>query len=68
MTKEELEKLESEFLSNTFRFCNTCFKTIDKTEPHIAAYKNGYKVYFCRNHVRDAEHYLDWFQEFVELK
>ena len=57
-----------EIISDLFRTCNTCFKMIDKNEPYIVAYKNGHPAYFCRDHIHDAAHYLDWFQEFVEIK
>lgn len=57
-----------EIVSDLFRTCNTCFKIIDKNEPYIVAYKNGCPVYFCRNHIHDAEHYLDCFQELVDIR
>ena len=66
MTREE--DFFNEIISDIFRRCNTCFKAIDKNEPYITAYKNGCPAYFCRDHIRDAEHYLDWFQEFAEVK
>lgn len=58
----------NEIMLNVSRRCSTCFKRIDKNESYVIAYKNGYPAYFCRDHVHDAEHYLDWFQEFVEIK
>ena len=49
-----------------FRRCLVCNKFIDETDPHIIAYKNDIPAYFCREHIDDAKHYLDWYQEFVE--
>lgn len=65
---EEFKKLRDEIVPNIFRFCNTCLKQIDKNEPYIVAYKNGFPAYFCRKHIHDAEYYLDWFQEIIEIK
>lgn len=62
------EEFFDEVISDLFRRCNTCFKMIDKKEPYIVAYKNGYPAYFCRDHIHDAEHYLDWFQELVDIR
>ena len=60
------EKIVPQCLSiNRFASCLTCNKLIPHNEPHIVAYKNGITVHFCRKHLRDAERYLDWFQELV---
>ena len=55
-----------ELLANTLRRCNVCFKQIEKTDPYIVAYKNGYPAFFCREHIEYAEDYLDHFMEFIE--
>lgn len=62
------EELFDTIISDMCKRCNTCFKAINTKESHIIAYKNEYPAYFCREHIQDAEHYLDWFQEFVEIK
>lgn len=63
-----IEEQIEELWEDVFRKCNTCFKQIHKDDPYIVAYKKGYPVCFCKEHIQDAEHYLDWFQEFVEVK
>lgn len=66
---EEIDdSILSAAISDVFRKCNTCFKPINKNESYIIAYKNGHPAYFCREHINDAGHYLDWFEEIVELK
>ena len=66
----QVEVYEDEFLDaikdRVFRRCLTCNKYLDKKDPYIIAYKNETPAYFCREHVDDAKHYLDWYQEFVE--
>ncbi len=57
-----------ELLEDVFCRCNTCFKQIHRDDPYIVAYKNGCPVYFCKEHIYNAEQYLNWFQEFVEIK
>lgn len=57
-----------ELLDDVFCKCNTCSKQIHKDDPYIIAYKKGCPVYFCKEHMHDAERYLDLFQEFVEIK
>ena len=61
------EQME-ELLEDVFHKCNTCFKQIHKDDPYIVAYKKGYPAYFCKEHMHDAEQYLNLFQEIVEIK
>lgn len=66
----QVKVYEDEFLDaitdRVFRRCLVCNKYLDKNDPYIIAYKNDMPAYFCREHVDDAKHYLDWYQEFVE--
>lgn len=50
-----------------FKRCLVCNKYLDKNDPYIIAYNNDIPAYFCREHVDDAKHYLDWYQKFVEV-
>lgn len=63
-----MDKTTSHIECTNLIFCTTCFKRIQESDPHIIAFKNDIPAYFCREHLRDAEKYLDWFQEFVEIK
>ena len=48
--------------------CITCGKVLDDDTPYIIAYKYKQSAPYCRDHIQDAEKYLDWYMEFVEIK
>lgn len=51
-----------------FMRCNTCFKQVKDSDPHVVAHKNGTCVVFCKEHAADCESFLRLYEEFITPK